>query len=75
MLVDPDAVTGDVSITLPGPYLVDGSIASLRQDTLISLAFDMIAKRLTDDISRGLHPSRVRTSSTTALFAGSPRRA
>ena len=53
VLVDPDAVTGDVSVTLPGPYLVDGSIASLRHDTLISLAFDMIAKRLTDDISRG----------------------
>jgi zinc protease len=53
VFVDPDAVTGDLSVTLPGPNLVNGSIASLRRDTLISLAFDMIAKRLNDDISRG----------------------
>jgi zinc protease len=56
VLKDPDATTGDVAVTLPGPLVVDGSIASLRHDTLISLAFDMIATRLTDDVSRGLAP-------------------
>ena len=56
VLVDPDATTGDVEVSLPGPYLADGSIGSLRHDTLISLAFDMIATRLNDDISRGLTP-------------------
>ena len=56
VLKDPDATTGDVAVTLPGPLIVDGTIASLRHDTLISLAFDMIATRLTDDVSRGLVP-------------------
>jgi zinc protease len=54
VLVDPDATTGDVEVSLPGPYGADGSIAWLRHDTLISLAFDMISTRLNDDISRGL---------------------
>jgi zinc protease len=56
VLIDPDATTGDVEVSLPGPYLFDGSIGSLRHDTLISLAFDMITTRLDDDISRGLAP-------------------
>ncbi len=56
VFVDPDATTGDVEVTLPRPLVADGSVAALRQDTLISLAFDMIATRLTDDISRGLAP-------------------
>lgn len=56
VLVDPDATTGDVEVTLPRPFVADGSIESLRHDTLISLAFDMIATRLNDDISRGLAP-------------------
>jgi zinc protease len=56
VLVDPDATTGDVEVSLPGPFLVDGSIGSLRHNTLMSLAFDMIATRLNDDISRGLAP-------------------
>jgi zinc protease len=63
VLVDPDATTGDVELSLPGPYLVDGSIGSLRHDALISLAFDTIATRLSDDISRGLAPY-------TSTFAG-----
>ena len=46
VLLDPDATTGDVEITLPGPLVTDDSTASLRHDTLISLAFDMIATRL-----------------------------
>ncbi len=41
---------------MPGPLVADDSIASLRHDTLTSLAFDMIATRLTDDVSRGLAP-------------------
>jgi zinc protease len=56
VLVDPDARTGDVEVTLPNPFTADNSIAALRNDTLISLAFDMIATRLDDDISRGLAP-------------------
>ena len=56
VLVDPDATTGDVEVTLPGPLVTDDSIASLRHDTLISLAFDMISTRLSDDASRGLAP-------------------
>jgi zinc protease len=56
VLVDPDATTGDVSISLPGPYLVDDTVASRRQNTLVSLAFEMIATRLSDDVSRGLAP-------------------
>ena len=43
VLIDPDATTADVELSLPGPYLVDGSIGSLRHDTLIALAFDTIA--------------------------------
>ena len=75
VLVDPDAVTGDVSITLPGPYLVDGSIASLRHDTpdLAGLRHDRQAAHRRH--LAGRHPSRVRTSSTTALFADSTGRA
>ncbi len=53
VLVDPDATTGDVEVSLPGPFVADGSVESLRHDALISLAFDMIATRLDDDISRG----------------------
>ncbi len=56
VLSDPDATTGDVELTLPGPLVADDSVASSRHDTLISLAFDMIATRLTDDVSRGLAP-------------------
>jgi zinc protease len=56
VLVDPDARTGDVEITLPNPFTTDNTIGSLRHDTLISLAFDMIVTRLTDDISRGRAP-------------------
>ena len=56
VLVDPDATTGDAGVALPSPWFADGSIASLRHETLISLAFDMISTRLTDDISRGLAP-------------------
>ncbi len=54
VLSDPDATTGDVSISLPSAYVVDNSIASRRNNTLISLAFDMISTRLNDDVSRGL---------------------
>ena len=54
VLVDPDATTVDVEVSLPGPYGADGSIAWLRHDTMISLAFDMISTRLNDDIARGL---------------------
>jgi zinc protease len=54
VLLDPDATTGDVMVSLPGPYAVDNTIGGRRQSTLISLAFDMIATRLTDDVSRGL---------------------
>jgi zinc protease len=56
VLVDPDATTGDAEVSLPGQYGADDTVAWLRQDTLISLAFDMIATRLNDDISRGLAP-------------------
>jgi zinc protease len=56
VLVDPDATTGDAEFSLPGPYGADGTIAWLRQYTLVSLAFDMLATRLNDDISRGLAP-------------------
>ncbi|MBK5330983.1 MAG: insulinase family protein [Ilumatobacteraceae bacterium] len=70
VLVDPDAVTGDASITLPGPHLVDGTVASLRHDTLIALAFDMIAKRLNDDVSRGTAPF----TSAAVIDNGSVRR-
>jgi zinc protease len=56
VLIDPDATTGDAEVALPGPYVADGTVASLRHDTLISLAFDMIATRLNDDISRGIAP-------------------
>ena len=54
ILVDPDATTGDVEVSLPAPFVADGSVESLRHSTLISLAFDMIVTRLNDDISRGL---------------------
>ena len=56
VLIDPDATTADVEVTLPGPFVVDGTVAPLRQITLISLAFDMMATRLNDDISRGIAP-------------------
>ena len=56
VLVDPDATTADAEVSLPGPYAADGTIAWLRHDTMISLAFDMISTRLNDDISRGLAP-------------------
>ena len=54
VLADPDATTGDVSISLPSAYAVDNTVASRRNSTLISLAFDMISTRLSDDVSRGL---------------------
>ena len=54
VLTDPDATTGDVSISLPGAYAVDNTVATRRTGTLISLAFDMISTRLSDDVSRGL---------------------
>ena len=53
VVVDPDATTADVEVALPQTLPLDGSIASVRHDTLISLAFDMISTRLHDDISRG----------------------
>ena len=56
VLIDPDATTGDVSISLPGPYFADNTVAAVRQSTLLSLAITMIATRLSDDISRGLAP-------------------
>jgi zinc protease len=56
VLVDPDARTGDVEITLPSPFTADNTVAAQRHDILISLAFDMISTRLNDDISRGLAP-------------------
>ncbi len=56
VMVDPDATTGDAAVSLPGPWFADGSIAALRHNTLISIAFDMIVTRLTDDVSRGLAP-------------------
>jgi zinc protease len=56
VLVDPDATTGDVSISLPDQDTADDTVASRRQSTLVSLAFTMISTRLTDDISRGLAP-------------------
>ncbi|MGZ4766585.1 MAG: insulinase family protein, partial [Ilumatobacteraceae bacterium] len=56
VLADPDATTGDVSISLPAADIVDNSTASRRNHTLISMAFDMIATRLSDDVSRGLAP-------------------
>jgi zinc protease len=56
VLVDPDATTADAEVILPAPFGADGSIGWLRQDTMISLAFDMISTRLNDDISRGLAP-------------------
>ncbi|MEA3186049.1 MAG: zinc protease, partial [Ilumatobacteraceae bacterium] len=56
VLADPDATTGDVSLSLPGKYLADDTVAWRRQSTLISLAFDMIATRLSDDVSRGTAP-------------------
>jgi zinc protease len=54
VLTDPDATTGDVSISLPSAYAVDNTVATRRDGTLISLAFDMISTRLSDDVSRGL---------------------
>ena len=56
VLIDPDATTAGAEVTLPGPFVVDGTVAPLRHNTMISLAFDMIATRLNDDISRGLAP-------------------
>ena len=56
VLVDPDATTGDISISLPGKFLVDNFVSTRRRNTLVALAFDMIATGLTDDVSRGLAP-------------------
>src|SRR3954452_1542710 len=53
VLIDPDATTGDAEVMLPSPAVSDGTIGSLRHRELISLAFDMITTRLTDDVSRG----------------------
>ena len=55
-MVDPDATTADVEIGLPGPFGADGTVAWLRHDTMMALAFDMISTRLNDDISRGVAP-------------------
>ncbi|HEX2785959.1 MAG TPA: insulinase family protein [Ilumatobacteraceae bacterium] len=56
VLVDPDATTGNVSISLPRQNIADNTVASRRQSTLVSLAITMITTRLTDDVSRGLAP-------------------
>ncbi|HEY7628606.1 MAG TPA: insulinase family protein [Ilumatobacteraceae bacterium] len=53
ILSDADATTATVEVMVPHDYAADGTIASLRRDTLQSLAFDMIATRLSDDVSRG----------------------
>ena len=53
---DPDASTGDIEIALPRAYPADSTVARLREDTLLGLAFDMIATRLSDDVSRGTAP-------------------
>jgi zinc protease len=53
---DPDATTGDVDLSLPHATTVVRSATDARQGTLLSLAFDMIATRLNDDISRGTAP-------------------
>ena len=50
---DPDTATADVELILPHSLVTDDTVASRRQATLQSLALDMIATRLTDDIARG----------------------
>ena len=53
VVLDPDATTAAVDIALPTSQPPRDSIAGLRAAELTSLAFNMIAKRLDDDISRG----------------------
>lgn len=55
-LQDADTATADVELILPHPLIADNTVASRRNATLQSLAFDMIATRLSDDISRGASP-------------------
>ncbi len=67
VLADPDATTGDVSISLPAGDVVDNTTAARRNHTLISMAFDMIATRLSDDVSRGGAPFVSATSSNNGV--------
>lgn len=54
--VDPDAVDSFVELTLAEPAVADRTIGGYVEGTLQSIAFDAIATRLSDDISRGKLP-------------------
>ena len=53
VLADPDEVQASVELTYPAPAVRATTIGALRDFVVTQLAFDMIATRLADDVTRG----------------------
>jgi len=53
VLADPDEVQASVELTYPAPAVQDSTVGVLRDFVVTQLAFDMIANRIADDITRG----------------------
>ncbi|MGB8859733.1 MAG: insulinase family protein [Ilumatobacteraceae bacterium] len=53
VLADPDEVQASVELTYPVPAEPTATVGELRDYVVTVLAFDMIANRLSDDITRG----------------------
>lgn len=53
---DPDETTVGVELTLPLPAVGRGDTAQVRNEILDALVFDLIARRLQNDVSRGTAP-------------------
>lgn len=50
---DPDVLTASIAVGLPGPASTNVNMADLIDSTALGVAFDVIANRLADDVSRG----------------------
>lgn len=53
VLADPDELEASVELTYPVPAVQDNTMSAQRELIVTQLAFDMIANRLGDDITRG----------------------
>ncbi len=56
VLLDPDTVDGFVELTLPMTAADPSTVGAVGERTLLAIAFDTIANRISDDIARGVLP-------------------
>lgn len=64
VLADPDEVQASAELTFPAPAIISPTLGALREFVVTQLAFDMIANRIADDITRG--DSTVLTAETSS---------